>query len=353
MKKVDSYLLLGGFSIFVLILAATINTQQVWHRRIGYAILMLCGALVYFLMNKLRLTSESFRASQALAKNAFDNTALGMCIVTLEYKYIAINKAYCQIVGYSKEELLSMTHKNFAHPEDRHLDEPYIKELLEGKINSFNSSKRYIHKLGHIVWGQATVSLFRDDKGNHKGFITQIQDITLLVQTQERLKSLARIDYLTDCLNRRAFIEKFSEEMARSKRERNPISVILIDLDFFKKINDTHGHLAGDYVLQQFSVLLSENCRPYDFIGRYGGEEFIIGLPNTDSHEALSIAERIRGNIETSHLTYNDCPLINVTASFGIATLDYDRIEDIDSIISRADKALYQAKIRRNAVCIA
>jgi diguanylate cyclase (GGDEF)-like protein/PAS domain S-box-containing protein len=291
-----------------------------------------------------------------LIKSAFENTAVGMAVVGLDLKYIDINKAYGDIVGYTREELFQITHKDFIHPEDRELDTPYALELSAGKIDSFRSIKRYIHKEGHIVWAEATVSIVRDEKGKPKYFVTQIQDITFTKKTEEELREsrdqleiLACTDCLTDCLNRRAFILRLQEELERSKRNRSQTAMILVDIDSFKRVNDQFGHLAGDYVLQQFSENIKESIRAYDFIGRYGGEEFIICLPDTSGEDAFLVAERMRSSIETLDIDYQGSN-IKITGSFGVACFDYNSSESMDQLIWKADTAMYRAKKHKNTV---
>ncbi|MCL6612659.1 MAG: diguanylate cyclase [Peptococcaceae bacterium] len=177
---------------------------------------------------------------------------------------------------------------------------------------------------------------------------------------QARLEAeyLACTDYLTGLLNRRAFMERLEAEIARSKREGAPVSIILADIDHFKNINDSYGHQAGDTVIQMLAATISRLCRPYDFTGRYGGEEFIVCLPGVSGRKAVRIAERMRSSVEeqvillpekSEHPEY-----VKITVSFGVASLEGDQWGDTDSLISRADEALYRAKAEgRNRTCLA
>ncbi len=166
-----------------------------------------------------------------------------------------------------------------------------------------------------------------------------------IIRLEQRILNLARIDYLTGLLNRRAFMERLEAEVSRANRTRGDLGLIIIDIDFFKRVNDTYGHQAGDLVLQDFAKNLTEFCRGYDFIGRYGGEEFIIGLPGTNLEECGIIAERIRQQIETSHTSLDEEGVfINVTASFGITAMEGAYPYTTDKLISAADNALYFAK---------
>jgi two-component system chemotaxis response regulator CheY len=166
-----------------------------------------------------------------------------------------------------------------------------------------------------------------------------------IIALERRILELANTDALTGVLNRRAFLERMEQETARSQRNKTSFSFIITDIDHFKKINDTHGHQAGDIVLEQFSKTLSKFMRPYDFIGRYGGEEFMICLSGVDETEAGSAAERMRKHTEEIEIMLPDgSHTIRITASFGKSSYKPESGESIDSVIKRADNALYQAK---------
>lgn len=160
-----------------------------------------------------------------------------------------------------------------------------------------------------------------------------------LAERLDVLHSKAIIDPLTGISNRRYFLEAFSEEMARSRRNRTPLSLIFIDLDHFKSINDSLGHQAGDEILRVAAEHLDRNCRPYDNLARWGGEEFIILLPETDEEMALVFAERIRRSFLAGLATSIS---IRVTASIGVA--QYKPGDSVEQLVDKADKALYHAK---------
>ncbi len=176
-----------------------------------------------------------------------------------------------------------------------------------------------------------------------------------IVNLERRILELANTDSLTEVLNRRAFIERLQIELQRSNRECVPLSLILADIDHFKLVNDQYGHQVGDMVLRKFSEQLSTTIRPYDFVGRYGGEEFLIGLPGVDCQNAGLVAERIRQQVETISFTSpasTDC--FFVTASFGVASLRIGSSEFPEPLIARADSVMYKAKHEgRNRVCLA
>lgn len=156
------------------------------------------------------------------------------------------------------------------------------------------------------------------------------------------LESLANVDGLTGVLNRRKVMEFFDLECYRAQRTAKPLSVIMLDVDHFKQVNDKYGHLHGDEVLISIAKQIKNNLRPYDLAGRYGGEEFVMILPDTERQEAALIGERIRKAIKQSELNLGD-DVMSVTVSLGVSSLRED--DNLSSLpLARADDALYQAK---------
>jgi diguanylate cyclase (GGDEF)-like protein len=180
----------------------------------------------------------------------------------------------------------------------------------------------------------------------------QRENLDLVVKNR-MLSEVSSRDSLTGLYNRWFVIEKIDSEMNRALRHGSPMSLLMLDIDHFKRVNDTWGHGAGDQVLQSIGKLLRDSCRVYDVPGRYGGEEFCIVLPETKPGNTGVVAERIRSRLEATPLPYGDTT-INVTASIGIAGIDLPEMNELLSpaaLIDRADQALYSAKNRgRNRV---
>lgn len=165
----------------------------------------------------------------------------------------------------------------------------------------------------------------------------------------KKLKLEAWYDPLTGCLNRRAFNNQLEHDIAVSMRYNNPLSVIMFDIDHFKKINDTYGHFAGDIVLKEVVKLATSTIRKSDYIARFGGEEFIIVLPNTDIHNASLLAERLRKRFKDNKVKIGET-IITVTSSFGVA--EFKKGYTKERMIQEADEMLYQAKaLGRDRVC--
>jgi two-component system cell cycle response regulator len=188
-----------------------------------------------------------------------------------------------------------------------------------------------------------------------KAAVSSIQRAKLIESTMadnRRLEQLAATDPLTDVLNRRALTDRLLGEMERVRRYETTVSILLIDLDFFKRVNDTHGHLVGDDVLTEVAELLQRAVRSVDVVARYGGEEFVIVLPETGAVGAASFAERIRELVEAHPFVQSpEGVALNITTSIGVATFPSPGLQTVEDLLARADQALYRAKAEgRNLV---
>ncbi len=170
-------------------------------------------------------------------------------------------------------------------------------------------------------------------------YIKSVYEIDLL---RKQLDKLARIDELTGISNRRFFYEQAESVIQRSNRLEEPVSLMFIDIDYFKNINDTHGHDTGDKTLQLVADILKSQIRTYDIIGRYGGEEFLLLLPNTALENSEKIAERLRSVVEKSAIIIGD-KKINVTVSVGLTNKTGNNIT-LESLVTMADNGVYMAK---------
>jgi two-component system cell cycle response regulator len=159
---------------------------------------------------------------------------------------------------------------------------------------------------------------------------------------QEELERIANYDSLTGLLNRRAILQEMDDQIKRVRRYKEPLSIVMLDIDHFKKVNDKYGHIVGDSVLEEMAKTIGSVIRGTDVVGRYGGEEFIIILPHAEQDAALSVAERVRNAVVAVEMKSSNGDTFSVTVSQGVAS--YMSNEDIYSLIQRADAALYQAK---------
>jgi two-component system, cell cycle response regulator len=175
---------------------------------------------------------------------------------------------------------------------------------------------------------------------------------------REQMRILAMHDELTGIWNRRAFYNHATAVLEHAARENHPTSLVMLDIDHFKHVNDSYGHLVGDQVLKMVADTLKDNLRPYDRVGRWGGEEFIALLPTTQKHIAAEIAERLRQSISAQRYTIagikkDDSKQLGVQVSIGVASIAGHNTFSLDDLVDRADSMLYQAKGKgRNRVCI-
>jgi two-component system chemotaxis response regulator CheY len=183
--------------------------------------------------------------------------------------------------------------------------------------------------------------------------ILQLEDH--LGDAREQMEYLAMHDSLTGLLNRRAIQQHVEAETVRATRTAAPMGVILMDLDLFKDVNDRFGHSVGDQALRNFSEIVQQMIRPYDWAGRWGGEEFLIVLPGVSEVDAVSVAERIRISVETAMLPLPDGSAMRFTVSMGVASASGTKGPIVpEKLVQAADEALYRAKSEgRNRVCLA
>ena len=180
-----------------------------------------------------------------------------------------------------------------------------------------------------------------------------IEFSTVLMETRDLLYNQATYDGLTTALNREVAIKRLDEELERASRKGQPTSVIMLDLDHFKKINDNFGHIAGDQTLRETVKRIKATLREYDIVGRYGGEEFIIILPDTDLNGGQNLAERIRQSLCAEPMDTTE-GVIQLTASIGLKVAQAKSGQDPMAIIGEADKALYASKTQgRDRVTVA
>jgi two-component system chemotaxis response regulator CheY len=165
-----------------------------------------------------------------------------------------------------------------------------------------------------------------------------------LTMANEQLEAMAMHDSLTQLLNRRAIYNHAEAELNRAKRDTDPVSILLIDIDTFKRVNDTHGHLIGDYAICHIADCIRGSVRSYDWIGRWGGDEFLVVLPQTDPIGEKTVAERIRDGIHSSPLPLHTGENLFLTVSIGASSAGKPEELSLELLLQRADNALYQAK---------
>jgi diguanylate cyclase (GGDEF)-like protein/PAS domain S-box-containing protein len=200
-------------------------------------------------------------------------------------------------------------------------------------------------------WVDTRAVPMRDVEGGITGVLAVTRDITARKKAEQVLEQLAQTDFLTGVANRRHFLVLAEQELSRSQRYGGPLSVFMIDVDHFKAVNDCHGHKIGDKVLQTLGVLSRQALRDIDVIGRLGGEEFGVVLPQTDYDGAVEVAERLRKAIAAAKVPLDEGLPLSITVSIGVTTLTGPDV-NIDTLLNQADEALYLAKNQgRNRTC--
>ena len=284
---------------------------------------------------------ESERRFKILASAAFEGIA-----ITSHGKYLDVNIQLAKILGYEPDEMIGKPLINFVAPEDR---EKVIANIRSGTES--NIEHEMLRKDGTRVLveahGQTIV------QGGIPMRLTAFRDITERKLFEAELKRQAHIDHLTGVSNRGYFMVQAEQELSRAQRYDNPLSLFMLDIDFFKKVNDSHGHKVGDLVLIKLADICRQTLREMDIIGRVGGEEFVILLPETDLIEATKVAERLREFIEKSKVPLESGLPLHFTVSIGVTSM-VSKEENLDELLNLADKALYEAKAKgRNQVCVA
>ena len=275
---------------------------------------------------------------------------VALLMVDQQCRVCWINPESERLLGWKNDELIGANLHERTHMwngEDLHSGScPTLQSLQTGQRYR-NDRDRVLAKSGEILNVSMRVSPFGE--GEARNAIVTIADVGDAVDREQRLTRLATTDPLTGALNRRSIMERLQDMVEHQKM---PPCVLMGDIDFFKKVNDTYGHAAGDEVLKTFTNTIRQLLRKGDFLGRLGGEEFVVALENTDLPNAQTLAERLRLAIANSQ-TPNDGGIpIAITASFGLAL--YSRDESVDAWLARADAALYRAKQSgRNRVEIA
>jgi len=243
------------------------------------------------------------------------------------------SSAFLDISGYKEEEVLGKTHSIIKHPDtDIETHKNLWKTITDHRVWKGDLKNR--KKNGESFWVEKYITPETDKSGEITGYTAIAQNIT----DKKIIESMSVTDRLTGIYNRHKLDEVLEHEMNRYNRYREAFCVLLIDVDHFKQVNDVYGHQAGDIVLQLLSKVLKENTRGSDFVGRWGGEEFLIIAPKTTVEEVSVLAEKLRSQVESK-----DFPDVGaITASFGVAEYVYG--ETIANFINRADDALYSAK---------
>lgn len=294
---------------------------------------------------------RSYFQQQADVLNiVLDHITHGMVVVGLDYRTLAFNRHFEDIfqlppgsveVGVDFRDILRVWAAETGQSD----------EMLAYALSQLDEPNTFEFEFSQLIKGQIRWCLLTHNPLPGGGFVRTFSDITKQKSVEANLLKLSREDPLTGLYNRRTLIDALLAELRRAHRYHRPLSVLMMDIDHFKKINDTWGHSSGDEVLKIFAAVCRSSLRENDKVGRWGGEEFVMFLPETAGPEAEIVAERIRRQTEAmfNHTRQPSRDPILATVSIGVATAGEE--DDLETVVSRADQAMYEAKaLGRNRV---
>jgi diguanylate cyclase (GGDEF)-like protein/PAS domain S-box-containing protein len=300
-------------------------------------------AIVYVTYSTYLKNLALLQESEERFRSAFDYAAIGMALVAPDGRWLQVNRSLCELVGYTEHELLATDFQSLTHPDD--IDEVvgHARHVLEGRNSTFQVEKRYLHKSGRAVWAYLNISRIHDSQSNSSRLIFQIQDITDRRRAEEQLLHDAMHDGLTGLPNRALFLDRLKLAIARAgRRDDYHFSVLFLDLDRFKTVNDSLGHLVGDQLLIGITRRLETCLRAGDTVARLGGDEFTILLDDVggadDVHE---VTERIRAELGRPFNLGGHEVFTSVSIGVAPSTVGYERADDV---LRDADTAMYRAK---------
>jgi diguanylate cyclase (GGDEF)-like protein/PAS domain S-box-containing protein len=268
---------------------------------------------------------------------AFDASPHGVAIVGLDGSLLHANGKLCEITGYPLAELQDLTFQDITHPDDLEADLALLDELLAGELSTYEMEKRYFTKGGHLIWCLLAVAIVRDEDGSPRHFISQVQDISARKRLEAHTYELANRDPITSLYNRRRFEEELKRQISRCRDGEEGAALMLLDLDRFKVVNDSFGHVAGDRLIRLVGRALDERISEPDVVARLGGDEFAVILRDIDLAQARAVAEELR--VAIADLDGDR----HCTASIGLCRLE-GQVPDAETCLGAVDRAMYRAK---------
>lgn len=302
------------------------------------------GDVAYYVESYADLTKIKQQETELrIAAVAFE-TQNSLVITDVEGTVQKVNKAFSQMTGYTEREIVGC--KPNVLSSGRH-DQKFYQIMWQAlfKDGCWRGAVWNKRKDGSIYLELKVITAVKDESGTITHFVSNGMDFTLQNELEQKLERISKTDELTQLYNRRCFDEMLKDQMAIYNRYQTEFSIIILDLDHFKSINDNYGHDVGDETLRQVARICQESVRDTDTVFRWGGEEFVILLPETGTQGVTVMSERLRKTLENSNLQPP------VTCSIGATT--FGGRDDKDCVLKRADDALYRAKATRNTVIIA
>jgi diguanylate cyclase (GGDEF)-like protein/PAS domain S-box-containing protein len=300
------------------------------------------GGVAVVLDISARKRAEAFASRPQGFEQVFDRAPIGTGLFDTDGRWLLVNRALCEITGYTAEELIGKRFDGIMHPEDASNDERERARLLAGEIAAFQVEKRYFDAAGEVVSAIVSMSLVRDREGVPLHYIAQVQDISERKRLEEHLRYLADHDPLTGLRNRRLFEHDLRLQVARSHRYGELAALMVVDLDSFKEVNDSHGHKVGDDTLKAVARALTRRLRESDLVARLGGDEFAVLLPHIEAEGVAVVVEGLERVIPACTIDAG-VGVIHPSASIGY-TLIHEHTESAEQALVDADRAMYAVK---------
>jgi diguanylate cyclase (GGDEF)-like protein/PAS domain S-box-containing protein len=350
----------GAISFFAALSVTTFPKlfEHTWIRRDGSELVVAwssaalvddTGTLTHLIatgidVTERRAAERELREAQERFRQAFDNASIGMCLVDLDMRFLQVNGALCDMLGWTERDLLTMGIREVTHSEDFESSVVAAEGMKAGDAGPYHAEKRYLHADGHIVWVLVTACAVRRSESDAPlYFVTQIEDITERREAEARLVHQALHDSLTGLPNRALLMDRLRQVLARTSRHPALTAVVFIDLDGFKDINDSLGHDVGDQVLREVGARIQHHVRPSDTVARLGGDEFVVLCADLRLEQnVVEISERLTTALAKPAIVGGF--EVEVTASIGIALSEGDEDMTPEDMLRNADAAMYGAK---------
>jgi diguanylate cyclase (GGDEF)-like protein/PAS domain S-box-containing protein len=275
-------------------------------------------------------------------QDLYDRAPCGYHSLDREGRFVRINQTELNWLGHTREQVMGRSFLDFVAPHSvAGFRENFARFLQEGEIKDVELD--LVRSTGSLMPVLISATALRDAAGELVMSRSTVFDNTEQKMMEAQLDRLARTDALTSLSNRRDFCERAEQELARSRRHGHALALLMLDVDHFKAVNDTHGHATGDEVLRQLSRELGEVLRESDVPARLGGEEFAVLLPDTEAEAACQVAERLRAHLANHPARLDSGQPLAYTVSMGVAFW-HPSDTRLDELMQRADKALYDAK---------
>ncbi len=295
-------------------------------------------------ITEIKRIETALKISEVHFKTMFNQAPLGIALIdSLTGRVYSVNPMFAKIAGRTIDEMMTIDWMSITHPDDVQADLDNMALLNAGEIPGFQMEKRYLKRNGTPVWINMTIApIYVEDK-THPRHLCMIEDITERKAIEQKINQLAYYDQLTELPNRRMLRERLKHSIDMKRRDGKQLALLMLDLDRFKIVNDSLGHLAGDELLQQIAVRLRARLRDVDMVARLGGDEFIILLEDiAQSEDAARVAKEIISDLNKPFcLSQRDN--IRIGVSIGIS-LYPEHGDNPDILIDHADAALYKVK---------